>query len=462
MKTRENELLFISVLVDLGLLNGIFLLLFFVGYQPASLGEPAFIITFLALNLARIASYIVVRKQIIYHKKGFRPRFYRMLRRSAVFLVFVAILQFPLHNSLGNNPAVIVALAALTFIILKLLFNYAFFKLVKRRLKYSSRMRNVLLLGDNEMMRDVKTIIKYNPQLNFKYEGTYVTNDTMDCALAYQELEQKVLREGIRVMFIAVDTVNDAKSGCWTLETLLRNCNRWGVRLFYVPAVKPDPREALKTDTISNITIYNPQRIPLDIAENQIKKRLFDIVVSGLFLLLVMSWLFPLIALIVKLSSRGPVLFVQPRTGINNRTFQCYKFRSMRVNSDAHKVQATKNDPRITAIGRLMRRTNIDELPQFINVFWGDMSIVGPRPHMLAHTELFAREVDNYLVRHYVKPGITGWAQVNGYRGETKEHWQIEKRVQYDHEYIRNWTFDWDFVIVWKTIFCLKAFKNAG
>lgn len=175
-----------------------------------------------------------------------------------------------------------------------------------------------------------------------------------------------------------------------------------------------------------------------------------------------MSWLFPLIALIVKLSSRGPVLFVQPRTGINNRTFQCYKFRSMRVNSDAHKVQATKNDPRITAIGRLMRRTNIDELPQFINVFWGDMSIVGPRPHMLAHTELFAREVDNYLVRHYVKPGITGWAQVNGYRGETKEHWQIEKRVQYDHEYIRNWTFDWDFVIVWKTIFCLKAFKNAG
>ncbi|MCE1155181.1 MAG: exopolysaccharide biosynthesis polyprenyl glycosylphosphotransferase, partial [Bacteroidales bacterium] len=210
------------------------------------------------------------------------------------------------------------------------------------------------------------------------------------------------------------------------------------------------------------ITIYNPQRIPLDIAENQIKKRLFDIVVSGLFLLLVMSWLFPLIALIVKLSSRGPVLFVQPRTGINNRTFQCYKFRSMRVNSDAHKVQATKNDPRITAIGRLMRRTNIDELPQFINVFWGDMSIVGPRPHMLAHTELFAREVDNYLVRHYVKPGITGWAQVNGYRGETKEHWQIEKRVQYDHEYIRNWTFDWDFVIVWKTLFCLKAFKNAG
>ena len=170
MKTRENELLFISVLVDLGLLNGIFLLLFFVGYQPASLGEPAFIITFLALNLARIASYIVVRKQIIYHKKGFRPRFYRMLRRSAVFLVFVAILQFPLHDSLGNNPAVIVALAALTFIILKLLFNYAYFKLVKRRLKYSSRMRNVLLLGDNEMMRDVKTIIKYNPQLNFKYE----------------------------------------------------------------------------------------------------------------------------------------------------------------------------------------------------------------------------------------------------------------------------------------------------
>lgn len=462
MKTRENELLFISVLVDLGLLNGIFLLLFYVGYTPASLIEPELVISLLALNLARVISYIVVHKQIIYPKKGFRPRFYRMLRRSIVFLLAVTLLQIILNQTIGDTVAILLVVAALVFIILKLLFNYNYYKMVKRRLKYSTRMRKVLLLGDNERMHEVKAIIKNNPQLNFKYEGTYATHDTVDCEIVYQELENKVLNEGIQVMFIAVDTVDDEKSGCWTLATLLRNCNRWGVRLYYVPAEKPNPGDDLKIDSINSITIYNPQRIPLDIAENQIKKRLFDIAFSSLFILLVLSWLYPIMALIIKLSSRGPVLFIQPRTGINNRTFRCYKFRSMRVNGDAHKVQATKNDPRITAVGRFMRRYNIDELPQFVNVFWGEMSIVGPRPHMLAHTELFAREVENYLVRHYIKPGITGWAQVNGFRGETREHWQIEKRVQYDHEYIHNWTFDWDFVIVWKTIFGLKAFNNAG
>lgn len=462
MKTRENELLFISVLIDLLLLNGIFFLLFLTVFHNRSFNDPGIYFVFLILNLARVSSFILLRKQVIYFKKGFRPRFYRMLKRSGLFLLLVTLFYIPIHSLFDCKPFILLYTVATAFLVSKLAFNYVYYRLVKRRVQFSTRVRKVLLLGDNGVMNSIRHVIKYNPQMSYWYEGSYTTEGVRDCEMAYAELEQKVINDGVQVMFIAVDKVTDEYAGCWNLKELQRNCSRWGVRLYFVPAVAPDEKEDLKVDRLGNILIFNPQRIPLDIAENQIKKRLFDVAFSGAFIILVLSWLFPIMALIIKLTSRGPVLFIQPRTGINNRTFQCYKFRSMKVNGEAHKKQATANDPRITAIGRFMRKTNIDELPQFFNVLLGDMSVVGPRPHMLAHTELFTREVENYLVRHYVKPGITGWAQVNGFRGETRELWQIEKRVQYDHEYIRNWSFDWDFVIVWKTLFSIKAFRNAA
>lgn len=138
------------------------------------------------------------------------------------------------------------------------------------------------------------------------------------------------------------------------------------------------------------------------------------------------------------------------------------KFRSMRVNSDSDNKQATVGDARITPIGNFMRRTNIDELPQFINVLLGSMSVVGPRPHMLRHTKEYSALIKEYKVRHYVKPGITGWAQVNGYRGETTEVWKMERRVECDMEYIQNWTFSWDLKIIWLTVFGKHVFNNAG
>jgi len=212
---------------------------------------------------------------------------------------------------------------------------------------------------------------------------------------------------------------------------------------------------------LANIVVFNPQYIPMDSVENQVIKRMFDLVFSGFVIVFILSWLYPITALLIKLSSKGPVLFVQKRTGVNGITFNCYKFRSMLVNPDADLKQAVEDDPRITKIGKFIRKTNIDELPQFFNVFKGEMSVVGPRPHMLAHTEQYSALIDNYLVRHYVKPGITGWAQVNGYRGETDELWKMEKRVEYDKEYIENWSLDWDCVIVWKTVFALKAFVDV-
>ena len=206
----------------------------------------------------------------------------------------------------------------------------------------------------------------------------------------------------------------------------------------------------LKRELLEDMEVFTTYENPLQNPFNRIVKRTFDIVVS-LIALFFTGLLFPFIALIIKLQSPGPIIFRQERTGLDGKTFVCYKFRSMHVNADADKVQATEHDPRKFKFGDIMRKTNIDELPQFWNVLKGDMSIVGPRPHMLAHTEMYRELIDKYMVRHFVRPGVTGWAQVTGFRGETKELWQMEGRVKRDIWYIENWSFWLDLRIIWLT-----------
>lgn len=203
---------------------------------------------------------------------------------------------------------------------------------------------------------------------------------------------------------------------------------------------------------IGNMPILNLRYEPLSKVENRFLKRVFDIVLSGIFLVTIFPVIYLIVGTIIKLTSPGPIFFKQMRTGLNGREFKCYKFRSMRVNDEADKKQATVDDPRKTKFGDFLRRSNIDELPQFINVFKGEMSIVGPRPHMLAHTEIYARLIDKYMVRHFIKPGVTGWAQTHGFRGETKELSQMEGRVQSDIWYMEHWTLLLDLYIIYKTI----------
>ena len=213
---------------------------------------------------------------------------------------------------------------------------------------------------------------------------------------------------------------------------------------------------------LSLIHIFSIRCEPLESLENRIIKRAFDVVCSGLFLCTVFPFVYLFFGIAIKLSSPGPVLFKQKRSGEDGREFWCYKFRSMKVNTLCDTLQATENDPRKTRIGEIMRKTSIDELPQFINVLKGDMSIVGPRPHMLKHTEEYSSLINKFMVRHFVKPGITGWAQVTGYRGETKELWQMEGRVQRDIWYIEHWTFLLDLYIMYKTVYnALRGEKEA-
>lgn len=223
------------------------------------------------------------------------------------------------------------------------------------------------------------------------------------------------------------------------------------VDFFYVPQISQYISRSFQMDTIGTVPVLSIRRNPLKKTINRLVKRGFDILFSSLFLCFYPLIYLP-IAIAIKISSPGPVYFKQKRTGYRGSDFWCLKFRTMRVNVDADKAQATRDDPRKTRLGDFLRRTSLDELPQFINVLKGEMSVVGPRPHMVKHTEEYSKIVDQYMVRHLVKPGITGWAQVNGYRGITDEVWKMEKRVQYDVWYIENWTFLLDMKIIVRTI----------
>jgi len=212
----------------------------------------------------------------------------------------------------------------------------------------------------------------------------------------------------------------------------------------------------------NGLSVFVNRLEPLNAVNNRILKRAFDIVFSLFVIVFLLSWLLPLIGMLIKLESRGPVIFLQMRSGKNNKPFWCYKFRSMRTNSDSNNIQAAINDSRITKIGAFIRKTSIDELPQFFNVLFGDMSIVGPRPHMLKHTDEYREIVDQYMMRLYLKPGITGWAQVKGFRGETKNPELMRKRIEYDLWYMENWSVLFDVKIIYLTVMnVLKGDKNA-
>ncbi|WP_367866725.1 undecaprenyl-phosphate glucose phosphotransferase [Pedobacter sp. WC2423] len=253
---------------------------------------------------------------------------------------------------------------------------------------------------------------------------------------------------GVKDLYVSVPPERMSK-----MHSLVREADKQCLRLKFIPdiagSLDAPYTMSYMGDEFPIITLRNE---PLELMGNRFKKRTFDIIFSGLVILFILSWLYPIIALLIKLQSKGPVLFKQLRSGRNDEPFWCLKFRSMRMNSTSDKKQATKNDDRITPIGKFLRKTSLDELPQFFNVFAGSMTVVGPRPHMLSHTEEYRAIISEFMVRHFMKPGITGWAQVNGFRGETKAPGSMEKRVKHDIWYLENWTAMLDVKILFMTI----------
>ena len=234
------------------------------------------------------------------------------------------------------------------------------------------------------------------------------------------------------------------------------------IRFKFVPDFRMFIDRTVHIDFARNIPILSLRTEPLENLDSQIKKRWFDIFFSVIIIFFLLSWLIPLLAILIKVDSKGPVFFTQLRSGKNNKAFLCYKFRSLRVNNDANKRQVSKDDDRFTTVGKFLRKTNLDEFPQFINVLRGEMSVVGPRPHMLKHTEEYSQILNHYMIRHFVKPGVTGWAQINGHRGEIKTNKDLRNRIEHDIWYMENWSMWLDLRIILLTIYnTIKGDENA-
>ena len=235
------------------------------------------------------------------------------------------------------------------------------------------------------------------------------------------------------------------------IRRVSKMCDRQVIRFFYVPVSVESIGLNMKSILMEDMEVYTTYENPLQNSVNRAIKRTFDLLLVMVFLIPTLL-IFPIVWIIIKIQSPGPIFFKQKRTGLDGKDFYLYKFRSMHVNKDADKVQATKDDPRKYPFGNFMRKANIDEVPQIFNILKGDMSVVGPRPHMLAHTEQYSQLIDKYMVRHFVKPGVTGWAQVTGFRGETNELWQMEERLKRDIWYMEHWSIWLDIRIIWMTL----------
>ncbi len=466
-RANGNELIKSIVTVfDIVIVN----LLLFGFIELASTVTPAFFhenikTTFLIANFALLVSMQFYSTLIHHRRVSFEKIFARVARLTLLHVgIFIIGMRLIAENG-GNFLAFMFLFWGAEFFCI-MVSRYFERNLLAQYRKKGGNTRSVLFVGSDPANLMIYNEMMSDSAMGYRVLGYYANNKMKDAPKELQYLGSK--QELLNLLEKNEEELNIDDLFCSishaendTIIKLIRFCNKHVVHFFYVPRMIGNVKLNFKPEMFGDIPVLTNHYAPLSIPENKFLKRCFDIVVSGIICLCMLPFM-PIIALIIKLQSPGPIFFKQARTGINGMTFQCLKFRSMHVNADADMVQATENDPRKFPFGNFMRKTNIDEFPQFLNVLKGDMSIVGPRPHMLHHTEVYSQLIDKYMVRHFCKPGITGYAQVTGFRGETKELWQMEGRVQRDIWYIENWTFWLDIKIILLTAVSLvKPDKNA-
>lgn len=310
---------------------------------------------------------------------------------------------------------------------------------------------NVLIIGTGATGRRVFKNLKASDAYGISIKGFIGESDPGDLPAAYlgnlDDIDHIIKEKEIHSIYLAAYGDNEK-----IIKDVIHLADDNICRFYYVPSLSHFVKRNFFLAPINgSMPALGLHPTPLLNPVNRALKRGFDILFSSMVLLMSPLILIP-VSIAIKLSSPGPIFFKQKRTGYRGHDFYCYKFRTMRVNSDSDSKQATKDDCRKTRVGNFLRHTSIDELPQFWNVFKGDMSVVGPRPHMLSHTEEYRRLISQYMVRHLVKPGITGWAQIQGFRGATDELWQMEKRVDCDVWYIEHWSFMLDMKIIVRTV----------
>lgn len=338
-----------------------------------------------------------------------------------------------------------------SFLFCILPWRFLFLRILRGYRKKGLNFRNVVLIGDGKGLKKFAEGLDLHPEYGLKNVG-YFSNkpiEGMDCSGNEEDFKNNFDKLNVDEIYLAYTEPGDK------LMTWYHWADEHLIRFRMIPDFGLIHSQGVQIDFYNEVPVLMQRKEPLEYIHNRILKRAIDFSISILVILLIFPWLFPLLALGVKLSGRGPIFFKQKRTGLQDDDFHIYKFRSMKPNVEADEQQALANDSRFTAFGKIMRDFSLDELPQFINVLKGDMSICGPRPHMLAHTEEYKMIIDRYMVRHFVKPGISGLAQINGYRGEVKNLSDIEGRVKNDVYYIENWSVLLDLKIIILTVWNL-------
>ena len=385
--------------------------------------------------------------------------------QRAFFLVTIMIFLFAtclIFLNVGDVLATFLLIYYLVTIVVFSLWRVFVRVTLKMYRRRGYNFKRIVIVGAGKNGMELYRVMKDDLSYGFNILGFFDDNYSLKAVLpnylgVTAEVERFVLANDVDEIYCTLPGTSDEK-----IVRLLNFAEKHMIRFYIVPEFYRNLKKSLVMEVMESIPLLTIRREPLQAAYNRAVKRSFDILFSLFILLTIFPLLYVVIAILIKLSSPGPVLFKQKRTGLYGQDFKCYKFRTMKVNAQADSLQAVKDDPRKTKIGNFLRRTNLDEFPQFINVLKGDMSVVGPRPHMLKHTEQYSALIDKYMVRHLVKPGVTGWAQVTGYRGETKTLEQMEGRVKRDVWYIENWSFFLDLKIIVVTVLNMfKGEKNA-
>jgi len=382
---------------------------------------------------------------------NFEPFIKRTVQVFFLWVIFVFFYLFITREE--NFSRLFILLTILCFAFILFLNRFLYFG-IKHFLRIQSHLVNkVIILGLNDA---AKKLAKYFEEegintrfLGFIEDGKNVSELTNYPILAELKNAIQVAKElDVQEIFSTIGPEQNRY-----IYTMMNEAEKKCMRFKVVPDFSIYFRKPVLIDFIRDMPVLSLREDPMEDIGNRVKKRALDLVVSFLVVIFILSWLIPLLALLIKIESRGPVFFVQSRTGRNDKPFSCLKFRSMRMNKDLEAKQATKNDSRVTRLGAFMRKTSLDEFPQFINVLKGDMSLVGPRPHMISHTIDFSKKVNHYMARQFLKPGITGWAQINSFRGEITHPDQLKMRVASDLWYLENWNIWLDLRIIFLTIY---------
>ena len=383
--------------------------------------------------------------------KQIRKIIYTLLLYFGLMFLVIVVLDFDEISRLW------VFYLSLYLLILLVTFRTVFHKTNIAYRQKGGNFRRVVVVGNDKVSATLYNFLEKNLALGYKVDGYF--NPTTAYFKPGVTPNMNFLGDAETIMsYLETNKVDEVfwkvgQDEDELLKELIDYCENNLIRFKLIPYFGvPISGRQPNIDSYRGIPVVTLRKEPLQLPLNKLFKRIFDVIFSLLALIVLTPLIFPWVAMAIKLNSKGPIFFKQLRSGENNMQFWCYKFRTMAVNELSDKLQAAKNDARITRVGKFLRKSNFDELPQFFNVLIGEMSVVGPRPHMLKHTEDYSKLVSKFLVRHFAKPGITGWAQVTGHRGETNEVSDMQKRVEADIWYVENWSFVLDIRIIFMTV----------